>query len=574
MSGTPDLLVGGLSRAVLVGTGRYTYLPDLPAVANNLWGLNALVTGTAHLGLPAENATVILDPQTPSEVLKPLRQAAAEATDTLIVYYAGHGLQDEDDLDLHLGLVHSHVDSPEDSLAYSAVRKAVLRTRARRRIVILDSCFSGLAMGAMSDPAQTLAGQAAIEGVYLMCSAAPTAAALAQPGEPYTAFTEQLIAVLSTGIEDGPEFVTLDGAFSDVRGRLAARKRPVPRRQVRESIGSLVLVRNVRHIPPSPYTGHVPGAGTDRGPGSGTAGRQSRDGSLVLASRYRMGALLGRGGMAEVREAHDDRLDRAVAVKLLRQDLARDEGFQARFRREARSTASLNHPSIVAVHDTGEEDIDGVLVPYIIMEKVNGKTLRHWLDASVRFPYRDVLLAGVSLLRALDYSHACGIVHRDVKPANIMVTLTGQIKVMDFGIAQMLADTQQQTGGVTATVIGTAQYLAPEAMSGDPVDGRADLYSTGCVLYEMLAGRPPFIGDSPIRVAEAHRREQPEPPSAHAPGIPAELDALLLRALNKSPDDRFSSGEEMAEALNEVVARRDQRTAWPDRTTEPPQSLC
>ncbi|MFJ7206617.1 protein kinase [Streptomyces sp. NPDC098789] len=557
MPGVPDPLVGKQSRAVLVGTAQYTHLPALPAVANNLRGLNALVTGAAHLGLPTENSTVILDPRTPSEVLKPLRRAAEEATDTLLLYYAGHGLQDEDDLDLHLGLVHSHVDSPEDSLAYSAVRKAVLRTRARRRIVILDSCYSGLAMGAMSDPAQALAGQAAIEGVYLMCSAAATAAALATPGEPFTAFTEQLIAVLESGIEDGPEFVTLDGAFSHVRGQLTARKRPVPRRQVRESIGALVLARNPCHVPPFPYPGSGPGHDPGAGFGFGPAQRQTRDGSLVLASRYRIGALLGRGGMAEVLEAHDDRLDRPVAVKLLRQDLARDAGFQGRFRREARSTASLNHPAIAAVHDSGEEDIDGVLVPYIVMEKVAGKTLRRWLDSGVHFPLRDILLAGAGILHALDYAHACGIVHRDIKPANIMVTLTGQIKVMDFGIAQLLGEAPRLTQ--SASVIGTAQYLPPEATLGNPVDGRADLYSTGCVLYEMLAGRPPFTGPSPIDIAKAHVRDQPEPPSAHAPGIPAEVDALVLRALGKSPDDRFRWAHEMAEALTDVVAQLDQQ---------------
>ncbi|MFD7031934.1 protein kinase [Streptomyces sp. NPDC059917] len=565
MPGVPDPLVGPRSRAVLVGTAHYTHLPALPAVANNLHGLNALVTGAAHLGLPTENSTVILDPRTPSEVLKPLRRAAQEATDTLILYYAGHGLQDEDDLDLHLGLVDSHVDSPEDSLAYSAVRRVVLRTRARRRIVILDSCYSGLAMGAMSDPAQALAGQAAIEGVYLMCSAGATAAALATPGEPFTAFTEQLIAVLESGIEDGPEFVTLDGAFSHVREQLTARKRPVPRRQVRESIGALVLARNPGHVPPSPHPGSAPGhdspGGSGLGSGSGSTQRRTRDGSLVLASRYRIGALLGLGGMAEVLEAHDDRLDRPVAVKLLRQDLARDAGFQTRFRREARSTASLNHPAIVAVHDSGEEDIEGVLVPYIVMEKVAGKTLRHWLDSGVRFPLRDVLLAGAGILHALDHAHACGIVHRDIRPANIMVTLTGQIKVMDFGIAQLLGEARSLTQSVT--MIGTAQYLAPEAMRGDPVDERADLYSTGCVLYEMLAGRPPFTGPSPIGIAKAHVLDRPEPPSVHAPGVPAEVDALVLRALGKSPDDRFRWAQEMAEALTEVVGRLDRRADRP-----------
>jgi beta-lactam-binding protein with PASTA domain/tRNA A-37 threonylcarbamoyl transferase component Bud32 len=263
-----------------------------------------------------------------------------------------------------------------------------------------------------------------------------------------------------------------------------------------------------------------------------------------LGGRYELGQVLGRGGMAEVYLAHDTRLGRTVAVKTLRADMARDPSFQARFRREAQSAASLNHPAIVAVYDTGEDYIDGVSVPYIVMEYVDGSTLRELLHSGRKLLPERSLEMTIGILQALEYSHRNGIVHRDIKPANVMLTRTGQVKVMDFGIARAMGDSGM-TMTQTSAVIGTAQYLSPEQAKGEQVDHRSDLYSTGCLLYELLTVRPPFVGDSPVAVAYQHVREEPQPPSVFDPEITPEMDAIVMRALVKDPNYRYQSADEM-----------------------------
>ncbi|MDQ1047045.1 Stk1 family PASTA domain-containing Ser/Thr kinase [Streptomyces sp. V4I2] len=263
-----------------------------------------------------------------------------------------------------------------------------------------------------------------------------------------------------------------------------------------------------------------------------------------LGGRYELGQVLGRGGMAEVYLAHDTRLGRTVAVKTLRADLARDPSFQARFRREAQSAASLNHPAIVAVYDTGEDYIDGVSIPYIVMEYVDGSTLRELLHSGRRLLPERTLEMTIGILQALEYSHRAGIVHRDIKPANVMLTRNGQVKVMDFGIARAMGDSGM-TMTQTSAVIGTAQYLSPEQAKGEQVDARSDLYSTGCLLYELLTVRPPFVGDSPVAVAYQHVREEPQPPSVFDPELTPEMDAIVLKALVKDPNYRYQSADEM-----------------------------
>ncbi|MFE6152693.1 Stk1 family PASTA domain-containing Ser/Thr kinase [Streptomyces sp. NPDC057889] len=263
-----------------------------------------------------------------------------------------------------------------------------------------------------------------------------------------------------------------------------------------------------------------------------------------LGGRYELGQVLGRGGMAEVYLAHDTRLGRTVAVKTLRADLARDPSFQARFRREAQSAASLNHPAIVAVYDTGEDYIDGTSIPYIVMEYVDGSTLRELLHSGRKLLPERAMEMTIGILQALEYSHRAGIVHRDIKPANVMLTRTGQVKVMDFGIARAMGDSGM-TMTQTSAVIGTAQYLSPEQAKGEQVDARSDLYSTGCLLYELLTVRPPFVGDSPVAVAYQHVREEPQPPSVFDSEITPEMDAIVLKALTKDPDYRYQSADEM-----------------------------
>ena len=273
----------------------------------------------------------------------------------------------------------------------------------------------------------------------------------------------------------------------------------------------------------------------------------------LLGGRYELDGIVGRGGMAEVYRARDLRLDRIVAVKTLREDLARDQTFQARFRREAQSAASLNHPSIVAVYDTGEDNTGMSHVPFIVMEYVDGRTIRDLLRDDRRLLPERALEITDGVLRALDYSHRAGIVHRDIKPGNVMLNRHGEIKVMDFGIARAVADTQA-TMTQTAQVIGTAQYLSPEQARGERVDARSDLYSVGCLLYELLTGRPPFMGDSPVAIAYQHVREAPVPPSRVDPELPAWADAIVLRAMEKDPAARYQSAAEMRSDVQRALS--------------------
>ena len=270
-----------------------------------------------------------------------------------------------------------------------------------------------------------------------------------------------------------------------------------------------------------------------------------------LSDRYELGEILGFGGMSEVHLARDLRLHRDVAVKVLRADLARDPSFYLRFRREAQNAAALNHPAIVAVYDTGEAATAAGPLPYIVMEYVDGVTLRDIVHNDGPMPVQRALEVIADACQALNFSHQHGIVHRDVKPANIMISKTGAVKVMDFGIARAIADSGNKVTQ-TAAVIGTAQYLSPEQARGEQVDARSDVYSLGCVLYEILTGQPPFVGDSPVAVAYQHVREDPVPPSQKRPDISPELDAVVLKALAKNPDNRYQSAAEMRNDLVRV----------------------
>jgi serine/threonine-protein kinase len=286
----------------------------------------------------------------------------------------------------------------------------------------------------------------------------------------------------------------------------------------------------------------------------------------VVGGRYELGELLGRGGMAEVRKGTDTRLGRVVAVKRLRTDLASDATFQARFRREAQSSASLNHPSIVAVYDTGEEpaaDGSGISQPYIVMEFVAGRTLRDVLREGRKILPERALEITSGVLSALDYSHRAGIIHRDIKPGNVMLTPNGDVKVMDFGIARAISDAAN-TMTQTAAVVGTAQYLSPEQARGETVDSRSDVYSAGCLLYELLTGRPPFVGDSPVAVAYQHVREQALPPSDHDTSLPPEIDAIVMKSLAKRLEDRYQSAAAMRSDIERYLAGR------PVQATTPP----
>lgn len=283
----------------------------------------------------------------------------------------------------------------------------------------------------------------------------------------------------------------------------------------------------------------------------------------MLAGRYQIGELLGRGGMADVHLGLDARLGRRVAIKLLKPSLANDPAFRTRFRQEAQAAARMAHPTIVRVYDAGEEiarDSAGreLQVPFIVMEHVEGRLLKD-IIAEGAMPADEAVPIVLGILTALEYSHRAGVVHRDIKPGNVMVTSTGQVKVMDFGIARAISDSSA-TVAQTSAILGTAQYFSPEQARGEAVDARTDLYSTGVVLYELLTGRPPFQGETAVATAYQHVSEAPIPPSRVNPAVTPALDAVVLHALAKDRFERFQTATDFrrdleAAASGKVVER-------------------
>jgi len=276
----------------------------------------------------------------------------------------------------------------------------------------------------------------------------------------------------------------------------------------------------------------------------------------TLAGRYEIGKLLGRGGMAEVHEGLDTRLNRRVAIKLLRPTLATDPAFRTRFRQEAQAAARMAHPTIVRVFDAGEETVRGpdghdVQLPFIVMERIEGKLLSDLIHAGP-VPADEAARIITGILTALEYSHRAGVVHRDIKPGNVMITPNGQVKVMDFGIARAISESSANVAQ-TSAVLGTASYFSPEQARGESVDARTDLYSTGVVLYELLTGKAPFRGDGPVAVAYQHVSEMPTPPNAVNPAVSPAMSAVVMHALAKDRFDRFQSAAEFKADLEVAV---------------------
>ncbi|MEU1849398.1 protein kinase [Streptomyces sp. NPDC019990] len=286
-------------------------------------------------------------------------------------------------------------------------------------------------------------------------------------------------------------------------------------------------------------------------------GAQGRYAGRALAgNRYQLRDLLGQGGMASVHLAYDSVLDRQVAIKTLHTDLGREQAFRERFRREAQAVAKLTHTNVVSVFDTGEDSLDGMTTPYIVMEYVDGRPLGSILDEDVRqqgaMPADKALKITADVLAALEISHEMGLVHRDIKPGNVMITKRGVVKVMDFGIARAM---QSGVTSMTQTgmVVGTPQYLSPEQALGRGVDARSDLYSVGIMLFQLVTGRLPFEADSPLAIAYAHVQEEPPTASSVNRALPPAVDALIVRALKKSPNERFPSAEAMRDECLRVA---------------------
>ncbi|WP_405615125.1 protein kinase domain-containing protein [Streptomyces sp. NBC_01508] len=286
----------------------------------------------------------------------------------------------------------------------------------------------------------------------------------------------------------------------------------------------------------------------------GAQGRYA--GGSVAGGRYQLRDLLGEGGMASVYLAYDAALDRQVAIKTLHTELGREQSFRERFRREAQAVAKLSHTNIVSVFDTGEDELDGSLMPYIVMEYVEGQPLGSALQSDIQqygaMPADRALKVTADVLAALETSHEMGLVHRDIKPGNVMMTKRGVVKVMDFGIARAM---QSGVTSMTQTgmVVGTPQYLSPEQALGRGVDARSDLYSVGIMLFQLLTGRLPFEADSPLAIAYAHVQEEPVAPSSINRSITPAMDALVARALKKNPNERFPSAAAMRDECARVL---------------------
>ncbi|MFJ7129440.1 protein kinase [Streptomyces sp. NPDC098101] len=287
----------------------------------------------------------------------------------------------------------------------------------------------------------------------------------------------------------------------------------------------------------------------------GAQGRYA--GGSVAGGRYQLRDLLGEGGMASVYLAYDTALDRQVAIKTLHTELGREQSFRERFRREAQAVAKLSHTNIVSVFDTGEDTLDGAVMPYIVMEYVEGQPLGAVLASDVRqygaMPADKALKVTADVLAALEVSHEMGLVHRDIKPGNVMTTKRGVVKVMDFGIARAM---QSGVTSMTQTgmVVGTPQYLSPEQALGRAVDARSDLYSVGIMLFQLLTGRLPFDADSPLAIAYAHVQEEPVAPSSVNRSVTPAMDALVARALRKNPNERFPSAAAMRDECLRVLS--------------------
>jgi beta-lactam-binding protein with PASTA domain/tRNA A-37 threonylcarbamoyl transferase component Bud32 len=276
----------------------------------------------------------------------------------------------------------------------------------------------------------------------------------------------------------------------------------------------------------------------------------------LAGGRYEVGRLIGHGGMADVHVGTDTRLGRRVAIKLLKPALANDPVFRTRFRQEAQAAAKMAHPTIVRVFDAGEETVRDqhgteMLVPFIVMEHVDGRMLKD-IIAEAPFEPKEAARIISSVLTALEYSHRAGVVHRDIKPGNIMITPAGQVKVMDFGIARAISESSATVAQTTA-ILGTAQYFSPEQARGESVDARTDLYSTGVVLFELLTGRPPFRGNSPVAVAYQHLTEPAPPPSKYNPAVPHPMDFVTLHALRKDRGDRYQTAAEFRDDVEKAA---------------------
>ncbi|WP_078910777.1 caspase, EACC1-associated type [Streptomyces sp. NRRL WC-3742] len=542
------------SRVVLAGVAYYDHLPPLPAVRNNLAGLAGFFTSRFGWGLPPSHCTVVTDPRHTFDLIDPVRRAAAEATDTLLVYYGGHGHLDEE-LRYSISLAGSRQNEPWTCMPYTWLRSALTQTRAERRVVILDSCFSGQAHGLMADEADALRAQVATAGAVVISSARHDLPALAPVGEPYTAFTGELLRVLVHGIAGGQAEITVDTAYSQVKAALAEKGRPTPDRTGTDTSGALVIARNPAFRPSAPEAAPRPAPGAhlralaerrlQRPVGGWSYAGQRTTGvhqaPEATGKRYETVSLIGQGGMGEVKLAFDRFLSRMVAVKMIK-PRGDEEPFEQRFFwTEARAVAALNHPNVAAIYDVGE----GEAGRFIVMEYVSGAPLSD-LAGDGKLSPDEAAEAVHDVLAGLDAAHRAGVIHCDIKPHNLMLTPDGTVKILDFGISHFQGEISLYEEG---TVVGTPAYMPPEIYAGAEPTAATDIYQAGVTFYELCTGEKPFTGTTVYEVFARVLEGTVVPPSELTPELPAAYEAVILRALEREPQDRYESAAEMRAAI-------------------------
>jgi tRNA A-37 threonylcarbamoyl transferase component Bud32 len=524
------------SRVVLIGTSRYSdnSLPNLPAVRATITDLARVFTDPGNGIVPPRHCAVLMDEGDIRMIGSRLRSVIKEAEDLLLVYYAGHGLVAGRRHELYLALADSEWADPEfNSLEYAKLRDAIMRSTAKNKIVILDCCFSGRVISdALADPTTAVMGQVEVDGTYVLTSASRSEVSLVLQGEKHTAFSGRFLGLLREGINGAPELLSIHTIYEALVRLMNAESLPIPREQSSGNAGHMGLFRNVS-FRERPHVAYVKDRGTTR---------------RLVAGRYELGQVTGQGSSGIVYAAQDNLLNRKVAVKLLRSDLVQSEGALANFRNEAKATASLNYPSLARTYDFGES---GEFGAYLVMELVNGEPLDRVIERGGRFAQDPVLGVVSQAARGLDVCHEAGILHSDIKPANIMIAADGTVKIIDLGIARFIRSEIIKTTN-NGVALGAIHYMAPEVILGDKVDGRSDLYSLGCVAYEMLTGRVPFGGDSAAAIMHAHLNVAATPPDRLHRDIRQSVSNFIMRMIERIPSQRFTGAHEVVTVVGRL----------------------
>lgn len=517
---------------VLIGASRFDHpeLPDLPAVRHNLHGLAACFRDPTLWGA---RCTIVADPDSTVALVDPVHEAAAEAEDTLLVYYAGHGLVHPRTLGLLLAVTGSYPGRTHSAVPYDLVRDNVIEARAARKVVILDCCYSGRALGGMADPTTAVADQASAEGTYLLASAPPNKQALSPPGETYTAFTGALLALLTRGVPNGPPLLRLDTIYRHVRDTLRRGSRPEPQIRADNTAGDLPLVRN--RWQQTPDTPHVSSTLSTPSPSATTAYLRTlvarREPEILfrtqrkaakrdlLDDRYELGDILSISGKARSYVATDLVRNQPVVVTMLTEPVDYP-AFRQSIPDSSSRIAGFVHPLIAGILATGETVRAGQPMPYVVTDYIEGSTLKSVLRA--HGPLKPCAAAEIvsDVCGALDYGHRRGRIHGDVGPANVLLTDHGGVTLLNYGIARYLSHKQAL----------------------DELDARTDVDSAGALLFELVTGTPPTI----ISRVMAQQGST----------VPPELTDIVEKALRPRQADRYQTAALLRDDLQRMLARR------------------